>query len=92
MIMAYMATSTLLDTSSATELHALLVANGWTWVTALCVMIFSLMHFPCGTTCFTIKKETGSWKWTALAFFLPTACGMALCFFISSIARICGLA
>ena len=91
-IMSYLCTGSMMEFDSLAQLHTLLTDHGWTWVTALCVMIFSLMHFPCGTTCFTIKKETGSWKWTALAFFLPTACGMALCFFISSIARICGLA
>lgn len=90
-IMTYLCTGSMMDFDSLSQLHTLLVDHGWTWVTALCVMIFSLMHFPCGTTCFTIKKETGSWKWTALAFVLPTACGMVLCFLISSLARICGL-
>ena len=68
-IMSYLCTGSMMEFDSLAQLHTLLTDHGWTWVTALCVMIFSLMHFPCGTTCFTIKKETGSWKWTALAFF-----------------------
>ena len=60
-------------------LHTLLVQNGWTWVTAVCTMLFSLMHWPCSTTCLTIYRETRSWKWTLLAIFLPTALGLSAC-------------
>lgn len=56
-----------------------LTANGWTWKTALCVMVFMLLHWPCGTTCLTIRRETGSWRWTAVAILLPTLLGAALC-------------
>ena len=59
-IMSYLCTGTLTNFESLEELHLLLVNNGWTWLTAVCTMLFSLMHFPCGTTCLTIKKETGS--------------------------------
>lgn len=59
--------------------QALLLQAGWTWQTALCVMIFTLFHWPCSTTVITIKKETGSWKWTVLSILLPTAVGIALC-------------
>lgn len=74
------------------ELKNLLVANGWTWITALCTMVFSLCHFPCGTTCWTIRKETGSTKWMALGFAIPTVVGILLCFVIATLARFCGLA
>lgn len=56
-----------------------LKVNGWTWQTALCTMVFMLLHWPCATTCLTIHRETGSWKWTAIAFFLPILIGMAMC-------------
>ncbi len=84
-IMSYMATGTLTELESCSQLHSLLVANGWTYITAICVMLFSLMHFPCGTTCLTIKKETGSWKWTALSFVIPTITGIIVCFITSNV-------
>ena len=90
-IMAYMAGGTLTDMSNLSELHTLLTANGWTPVTAICTMLFSLMHWPCSTTCMTIHKETASFKWTAASFLIPTAAGMLLCFLVSSVARLCGV-
>ncbi len=90
-IMAYMAQGTLLEMSSIEQLRSLLTDNGWTILTALCFMLFSLMHFPCSTTCITIKKETQSLKWAAVSFLLPTACGMLTCFIITSAARLLGL-
>ena len=83
--MSYMATGEIVEMSNVVELKNILVENGWTYVTALCTMIFSLMHWPCSTTCLTIKKETGSWKWTFLAMLIPTLVGMAVCFLIRSI-------
>ncbi len=87
-IMGYLSTSTLTEFSNLFELRALLISNGWTNITALCVIIFSLFHFPCATTCLTIKKETGSIKWTVLAILLPTLCGIILCAIISNLARV----
>ena len=87
-IMSYLCTGSLLELGSLSELKELLTANGWTWLTAVNTMIFSLMHFPCGTTCWTIRKETGSVKWTAVAFLLPTAAGISLCFIVASAARL----
>ncbi|HHW46209.1 MAG TPA: ferrous iron transport protein B [Clostridiales bacterium] len=91
-IMSYAAEGSMIELSSLAELKNLLVSNGWTWLTALCVMIFTLMHWPCGTTCLTIKKETGSIKWTALAVIIPTAIGLLLCFILATAARLLGLA
>lgn len=91
MIMSYMSAGSMLELDSLTELRELLVANGWTWLTAVCTMLFSLMHFPCGTTCWTIKKETQSFKWTAASFLIPTATGILLCFIVASAARLLGL-
>lgn len=89
MLMCYMSTGMLTDYASLSQLQSILTDCGWTAQTALCVMILCLFHFPCGTTCLTIKKETGSFKWTAFAFALPTVTGIVLCFIINMIFRIC---
>lgn len=91
-IMSYLCTGTLTDFESLHELYLLLVNNGWTWLTAVCTMLFSLMHFPCGTTCLTIKKETGSLKWTAVSFLLPTIVGILTCLLVATCARALNLA
>ncbi|NFG40818.1 ferrous iron transport protein B [Clostridium botulinum] len=91
-IMSYMATGSIIELSSTAQLHSLLVENGWTWLTAICVMLFSLMHWPCSTTCLTIKKETQSLKWTAISFLVPTITGITICFIVTSIVRLLGLA
>lgn len=91
MLMAYLSTGTLLELGDLGALHTLLTQHGWTGVTALCTMLFSLFHWPCSTTCMTIWKETKSAKWTALAAALPTAVGLAVCFLTASAARLMGL-
>ena len=90
-IMSYLSTGSLTDFSSLADLHALLQSNGWTWLTAVCVMLFSLMHWPCATTCLTIKKETKSLRWTFAAFAIPTALGMVFCMAVAGAARLLGL-
>ena len=87
MLMTYMATGNLVEYESLESLRSILVNNGWTITTAICVLIFSLCHFPCSTTCLTIKKETGSLKWTLLAIIIPTLIGIILCFLISNISN-----
>lgn len=82
-IMSYMCQGRILELESFAALKQLLINNGWTYTTAICVMLFSLMHFPCGTTCLTIKKETGSLKWTALSFVIPTVMGILSCVVVS---------
>lgn len=67
---------------AAADAVAVLTQNGWTAETALCVTLFCLLHWPCSTTLLTIRKESGSWGWTALAALLPTAAGLFLCFCI----------
>ena len=91
-IMSYMATGSMLELDSLDQLRELLVSHGWTWLTAICTMLFSLMHWPCGTTCWTIKKETQSWKWTVVSFLVPTVCGIVVCFIVANAARLLGLA
>ena len=78
-LMGYLSTGTLVDMEEAYAVGNILMQNGWTILTAINVMIFTLLHFPCGTTLLTIKKETGSIKWTLLAFAIPTICGILLC-------------
>lgn len=90
-IMSYMATGNILELDSLTELKNLLIDNNWTYLTAICVMLFSLMHWPCGTTCITIKKETKSIKWTLVSFLVPTVLGISICFIVTNIVRILGL-
>lgn len=82
-LMCYMGSGTLVDLENTMTIGQILVNNGWTLVTAINVMIFTLLHFPCTTTLMTIKKETGSLKWTALAFVLPTVCGIVICMAIN---------
>ena len=78
-LMGYLSAGTLTDYQSLPQLQAILTANGWTTATALSVLLFTLFHFPCGTTCLTIWRETKSIRWTALAILLPTATGALLC-------------
>ena len=85
-IMAYTAQGSILELDSLAQMKQLFVQNGWTWVTAVSVMLFSLNHWPCSTTLLTIKKETGSLKWTALAAAVPTAVGVALCILFNAAA------
>lgn len=80
-LMAYTSGTGLMELEGY-ALLGVLSAHGWTWTTAVCVILFTLMHWPCATTLLTIRKETGSLKWTGLAFFLPTACGFAACFLV----------
>lgn len=84
-IMIYTSSGTLVDYESLSSLHTLFVQHGWTWVTALCTMMFSLIHFPCSTTCITIYKETKSFKWTAIAVVLPTILGILICMAINAL-------
>lgn len=86
-IMAYTANGSLKELPGIFVMKNLLAANGWTWITAICFLIFCLMHWPCSTTLITIKKETGSFKWTALAAVLPTLFGIALCILFNLTAK-----
>lgn len=78
-LMSYMAKGSLVDLEDTYLIGNILLENGWTLLTAINVMIFTLLHFPCSTTLLTIKKETGSWKWVIISFLLPTVCGIVIC-------------
>ena len=87
-IMIYMSTGQITEISNLNVLKNLLVNNDWTFITAICTMLFSLIHFPCSTTCLTIRKETKSWKWTLLSIIIPTITGLFLCFIVSNLLKI----
>lgn len=88
LLMAYMSTGTLTDFESIDSLRQILISNGWTQLTAINVMLFSLLHWPCSTTLLTIKKETGSLKWTLAAFIIPTGIAFLVCFITANLYRI----
>ena len=82
-IMSYLSSTSMVEFDNLDALRNLLILNGWTIKTAICTMLFSLFHFPCATTCLTIKKETNSIKWTLISFVLPTLVGMLCCFVVN---------
>ncbi len=87
MLMTYLAQGSILELGNLTLLKELLTDNGWTWITAVSTVLFSLIHWPCGTTCLTIHRETKSIPWTLAAILLPTLLGMSVCFLFTSSAR-----
>lgn len=88
LIMSYMATGKMIEFDQLSTLGELLRNNGWTYLTALNMMLFSLLHWPCATTLITIKKETNSAKWTVLGFLIPTAIAFVVCFITTTIYNI----
>lgn len=86
-LMCYLSNGVLTDISDYSSIFSILSANGWTAATGACYIVFSLLHFPCSTTLMTIKKETGSLKYTALAAVLPTALGFAVCVILNLFAK-----
>lgn len=84
-LMSYTAGGSLMQIDDLSNISNILISNGWTILTAINVMLFCLMHFPCSTTLITIKKESGSLKWTALAFLIPTFLGIIACMFTTGI-------
>ena len=87
-LMVYLAQGTLTEPGSLLEMKQIFLDNGWTWATAVSTMLFSLLHWPCSTTVITVHKETGSAKWTAVAFLLPTVLGIAVCMLFTAIVRL----
>ncbi|NLM12696.1 MAG: ferrous iron transporter B, partial [Epulopiscium sp.] len=85
--MSYLSKGAMIELNGIEEMRNIFVSNGWTWLTCLNVMLFSLFHFPCGTTLWTIKKETQSLKWTIAAFIIPTLVAILVCFSTTRIAH-----
>ncbi len=88
LLMYYSQSGMLVESSGIVELGEILRNNGWTIITALCAILFSLNHFPCATTLWTIAKETKSVKWTTVSFLLPTLVGVVICVLINMIANL----
>jgi len=91
LVMAYSSSTALTEATGLASLGRILAANGWTWLTALNTMIFSVLHFPCSTTLLTIAAETKSARWTAFAALMPTAVAIAACCATRAVARLLGL-
>lgn len=87
LMMCYLSTGSMIELDSFKALGNVLLDNGWTYLTALNVMLFSLLHWPCATTLLTIKKETQSAKWTLVGFLLPTVIAFSVCFITTTISR-----
>lgn len=87
-LMGYLSESSLTDFESLSQLKILLTQNGWTTLTAINMLIFTLFHWPCSTAILTIKKETNSLKMTVISILLPTAVGFILCFITNAIFRL----
>ncbi|MGI6575408.1 MAG: nucleoside recognition domain-containing protein [bacterium] len=87
-LMGYLAEGTMLELASLQALGAVLRANDWNWLTAVNVMLFSLLHYPCATTLLTIFRETGSKKWTLISALLPTGIAIIACFTVTRIMQI----
>ena len=91
LLMAYLSSGSMAEFDSLDSLRNILLGHGWTYLTALNTMLFSLLHWPCATTLLTIKKETGSLKWTAIAAVLPTGVAIVVCSLTTMIFRLLGL-
>lgn len=76
------------ELDSAAKIGEILTTGGWTTLTAINLMLFSLLHNPCSTTMYTIQRETGKWKWTILSAVIPLALGIAVCFFVAQFWRL----
>jgi ferrous iron transport protein B len=91
LLMSYLSTGYMIELDELTELHQVFISHGWTWLTALNTMLFCLLHWPCTTALLSTYKESGSAKWTFLAFLLPTVAGFVVCFVVAQSARFLGL-
>lgn len=87
LLMGYLSTGALTEVDSVVDLKTILQEHGWTWLTALNMMLFSLLHYPCGTTLLNIYKETKSPKWTFYSFLIPTVIAILVPLMITQIVR-----
>ena len=91
LLMSYLSTGALTEIDDFNQIKNLFLENGWTWLTALNTMLFSLLHFPCGTTLVNIYKETKSAKWTFLSFAIPTVIAIVVTFLSTQLVHWLGL-
>ena len=90
LLMSYLSTGEMIEIQNLNSLRSILLDNGWTLLTALNTMLFTLLHWPCATTLMTIKKETASVKWTVLAGIIPTALAIIVCFITTAVFKMFG--
>ena len=90
-LMSYLSQGAMLKVESLDAIGSILRSNGWGWTTGLSVLLFSLLHYPCGTTVYTVYKETGSWKWTGMSFLIPTMVAVATLIPLNAVFRLAGL-
>ncbi len=91
LIMSYMSQGAMIEFDNLQALKNLLVDNGWTWVTGLNFMLFSLLHFPCATTLLTMRKESNGLKWPVFTLLLTTVIAIVVTFTIKTVFTIIGL-
>ncbi|WP_371018069.1 nucleoside recognition domain-containing protein [Pseudalkalibacillus sp. JSM 102089] len=87
LLMGYLSTGSMLEVDNLADLKNIFLDQGWTWLTALNMMLFSLLHYPCGTTLINIYKETKSYKWTFVAFIIPTVIALGVTFAVAQLVR-----
>ncbi|WP_077368701.1 ferrous iron transport protein B [Anaerosalibacter sp. Marseille-P3206] len=87
LIMGYMSQNTMMELESIDSLKTLLLNNGWNFVTGINFMLFSLLHFPCGTTILTMKNETKGLKWPIFTIILTTSIAVLVTFIINMISK-----
>ncbi|MGZ9585284.1 nucleoside recognition domain-containing protein [Paenibacillus marinisediminis] len=90
LLMGYLSSGAMVDADGIDNIKQIFLDHGWTWLTALNMMLFSLLHYPCGTTLFNIYKETKSKKWTLLSALIPLGIAIAVTFTTAQLARALG--
>lgn len=90
LMMGYLSSGAMVDVDGLADIKSIFIEHGWTWLTALNMMLFSLLHYPCGTTLINIYKETKSAKWTFLAFLIPTLIAITVTFVITQVTQALG--
>lgn len=90
LMMGYLSSGAMVDADGLDNIKQIFLDHGWTWLTALNMMLFSLLHYPCGTTLFNIYKETKSVKWTLLSGLIPLGIAIAVTFTVAQVARAFG--
>jgi ferrous iron transport protein B len=90
LLMGYMSSGAMVDIDSLGSIKDVFLSHGWTWLTALNMMLFSLLHYPCGTTLVNIYKETKSMKWAVLSAVIPLGIAIGVTFAVAQLARLFG--
>ncbi len=91
LLMSYLGAGAMLELDSLAAMRSLFLERGWTWLTALNTMLFSLLHFPCATTLLVMRKESGGLKWPLVTAAITTVTAVIVCFLVAQGARILGL-